>query len=141
MIDGFLGNSSLPALERSMQFMAARQRLLVANLANAETPGYRPTDVDPRAFQGALKEALDEGRVDAQGGLAFEDSAPVAFSDSGVELKPEVLADNILFHDGNDRSLERAMQHLTENVNAFRAASQLLRHQFELINVAIRERP
>ncbi len=141
MVDGFLGNSALPALERSLQFMSARQRLLATNLANAETPGFRPVDVDPRAFQGALREALDEGRLDVQGRLAFDDSAPVSFADGDVELKPEVLADNILFHDGNDRSLERLMQRMTENVYAFRAASQLMRNQFELINTAIRERP
>ncbi|MEI7877388.1 MAG: hypothetical protein WCI96_05615 [Planctomycetota bacterium] len=141
MIDGFLGNSALPALERSMQFMSARQRLLAANLANIETPGFRPTDVDPRIFQGALRDALDEGRLDAQGGLAFDDSAPVSFSDAGVELKPEVMADNILFHDGSDRSLERIMQGLSENVYAFKAASHLLRNQFDLLNAAIRERP
>jgi flagellar basal body rod protein FlgB len=52
-----------------------------------------------------------------------------------------VLADNILFHDGNDRSVERLLQRVTENVYAFRAASQLLRGQFETINAAIRERP
>ena len=51
MVDGFLGQSSIPALERSLQFMSARQRLLAGNLANAETPGFRPVDVDPRAFQ------------------------------------------------------------------------------------------
>ena len=47
MIDGFLGGSSLPALERSIQYMSARQRLLAGNIANIETPGYRPTDVSP----------------------------------------------------------------------------------------------
>ena len=141
MVDGFLGNSALPALERSLQFMSARQRLLATNVANAETPGFRPVDVDPRAFQGALREALDEGRLDGQGRLAFDDSAPVSFDGGDIELKPEVLADNILFHDGNDRSLERLMQRMTENVYAFRAASQLMRNQFELINTAIRERP
>jgi flagellar basal body rod protein FlgB len=46
-----------------------------------------------------------------------------------------------MFHDGNDRSMERLMQRLAENVYAFRTASQLLRNQFELINAAIRERP
>jgi len=141
MVDGFLGNSALPALERSLQFMSARQRLLATNLANAETPGFRPVDVDPRAFQGALREALDEGRLDGQGRLACDESAPVSFDGGDIELKPEVLADNILFHDGNDRSLERLMQRMTENVYAFRAASQLMRNQFELINTAIRERP
>jgi flagellar basal-body rod protein FlgB len=141
MIDGFLGSSSLPALERSLQFMSARQRLLVGNLANADTPGFRPTDVDPREFQAALRDSLEAGQLTEQGSLAFDDAAPVRFGESGVELKPEVLADNILFHDGNDRSVERLLQRVTENVYAFRATSQLLRNQFELINTAIRERP
>ena len=141
MIDGFLGGSSLPALERSMQFMAARQKLLAGNLANAETPGFRPIDVDPRRFQGALHEALDADRIDQQGSLAFDDTAPIAFTATGTELKPEILADNIMFHDGNDRSMERLMQRVTENVYAFRTASQLMRNQFELLNSAIRERP
>ncbi|MDI9404334.1 MAG: hypothetical protein QM516_10720 [Limnohabitans sp.] len=141
MMDGFMTGSSLPALERSLQFMSARQKLLVGNLANAETPGFRPVDVDPRAFQGALRDAMDTGSVDQQGSLQFDDAAPVTFSSAGVELKPEILADNIVFHDGNDRSAERMMQRLTENVYAFRMASQLMRNQFDLMNAAIRERP
>lgn len=140
MIEGMLGSTNLPALERSLQYMAARQKLLAGNIANIETPGYRPTDVAPAAFQQALRDALDQERVDKQGGLAFDDSAPVAFNESGTELKPQVLAENIMFHDGNDRSVERLMQKMQENVYSFRVASQLLRNQFELINTAIRER-
>ena len=121
--------------------MGARQKLLVGNIANAETPGFRPVDVDPRVFQGALREALDADEIDAQGSLSFEDSSAVSFGNGVAELKPEILGDNIMFHDGNDRSMERLMQRLSENVYAFRAASQLIRGQFDLINSAIRERP
>jgi flagellar basal-body rod protein FlgB len=141
MVDGFLGQSSIPALERSLQFMSARQRLLAGNLANAETPGFRPVDVDPRAFQASLRESLEQRILDGEGRLVIDDGGPATFGPAGVELRPEVLADNILFHDGNDRSVERLLQRVTENVYAFRAASQLLRGQFETINAAIRERP
>ena len=141
MIDGMFSNPALQALERSMQFMSARQRLLAGNLANVETPGYRPVDVDPRRFQGALAEALESPARAPDGGLAFADAAPVEFTRSGAILEPEVLADNILFHDGGDRSVERLMQRLTENAYAFRVASQLLRGQFDTLNSAIRERP
>jgi flagellar basal-body rod protein FlgB len=141
MIDGFLGSSSLPALERSMQFMSARQKLLAGNLANVETPGFRPSDVDPKAFQASLREALEADSVNEQGSLEFDSSAPVSFSDRGTELKPEALGENVMFHDGNDRSVERLMQKLSENAYAFRIASQLSRREFDLINTAIRERP
>jgi len=45
-----------------------------------------------------------------------------------------------MFHDGNDRSMERLMQKMQENVYSFRVAAQMLRGQFDLINTAIRER-
>lgn len=140
MIEGIHGGTSLPALERSLQYMSARQRLLAGNLANIETPDFRPTDVNPAAFQHALREAIDQDRIDGRGGLAFDETAPVAFTEAGTRLKPEVLAENIMFHDGNDRSVERLMQKMQENIYSFRIASQLLRNQFDLLNTAIRER-
>jgi len=141
VINDLLGNPSLRALERSLQFMSARQKLLASNLANAETPGYRPVDVDPRAFQSALRAALDTGRVDGAGSLIFDDGGPVSFEGGETQLEPTVLGENVLFHDGNDRSMERMFQRLTENVYTFRMASQLLRGQFESLGAAIRERP
>ena len=33
-------------LERSMRVRAARHEILSANIANADTPGFRPKDVD-----------------------------------------------------------------------------------------------
>ncbi len=140
MIDGLHASTSLPALERSLQYMSARHRLLTSNLANIETPGFRPMDVSPQAFQAALRDAIEDGRREKGGSIVFDDSAPVAFTEEGTVLKPEVLAENIMFHDGNDRSMERIMQKLTENVYTFRMASQMLRNQFESLNMAIRER-
>ena len=57
---------------------------------------------------------------------------------AGIEGEP--IGANLLFHDGNDRDLERTMQDLVENFMSFRLATELLRSRFELINTAIRER-
>jgi flagellar basal-body rod protein FlgB len=46
------------ALERAISGAAVRQQALAANLANADTPGYRRVDVD---FHGALAAALAQG--------------------------------------------------------------------------------
>ena len=57
-----------------------------------------------------------------------------------IELEPEPKAENILFHDGNDRDLERTMQDLVENFLTFRLANELMHSRLNLINTAIRER-
>ena len=55
-------------------------------------------------------------------------------------LHPQPVGDNILFHDGNDRSVERIMQDLVENFMTYRMAAQFLRSRLDQISTAIRER-
>jgi flagellar basal body rod protein FlgB len=45
-----------------------------------------------------------------------------------------------MFHDKNDRNLERIMQDVSENLLAFKAAPQLMRNRFRMIEMAISER-
>jgi flagellar basal body rod protein FlgB len=126
--------------------------VITNNIANLSTPGFRPSDVSPQAFQRQLAEAVDARRAGASIGVVGEitgsaDSALPMRSTRAVEvcgdrliMHPEPTGDNILFHDGNDRSVERVMQGLVENFLAFRAAAQLMRSRIDIINTAIRER-
>ncbi len=141
MSSRLFADSPIPALARTVQFAAARQKLIASNIANIETPGFRPSDVNPREFQASLAESIEQQRVAPDGGLAFDEGAPISFGTQGVTLEPEPLGDNVLFHDGNDRSAEHLMQMLNENFYAFRAATQLVRFNFGMIDAAIRERP
>ena len=126
MIDGVLNAEAIPVLERLAQFAGQRHRLIVNNIANFDTPGYRPVDLSVSDFQKQLAEVVDDRRAGREPGR--------------IELHPRPKADNILFHDGNDRDLERTMQDLVENFLTFRVANELMRSRFDLINTAIRER-
>jgi flagellar basal-body rod protein FlgB len=53
MVDGM----SL-SLERYMNLLTTRQRLVAANIANADTPGYKTRDL---GFQSEFRNALDGG--------------------------------------------------------------------------------
>ena len=55
-------------------------------------------------------------------------------------LDPSALSENLMFHDKNDRNLERIMQDVSENLLAFKAATQLMRNRFRMIEMAISER-
>ncbi|MDZ4830699.1 MAG: flagellar basal body protein [Phycisphaerae bacterium] len=153
MFDRLVGRNAMPALERALQFASARQRVIVNNIANLETPGFRPVDVSVEGFQDQLRAAIDDRQArlasgvgdgaasGADGGLSLEDTDEVMLTTSGLELTPRPIGEGILGHDGNDRSLERILQSLTENVMQFRFAAALVRGQFASLDAAIRERP
>ena len=150
MQDGGVSNSgALPYLQRMMQFSWQRNTLLSDAAANLDPPGYQPVDVPVAEFQGAMKAAqLREEGIGSgilppvtRGHGAFGDTDGIRFEGDGIRLAPDPARQNLTFHDGNDRNLERIMQNLAENALAFRLASELFRKEHDILRSAIRERP
>ena len=145
MLFNDLANSgSAPALEQLLRFAGARQRLLVHNVANMDTPDFRPMDASPAAFQNALRNAISQRR-EATGGergeLPLTDTGEVSFDANGaMRLNPQTPSPGILYHDRNNRDLERQMQSLAENGLTYRVAADLLKRNNELLRTAISQR-
>ena len=99
-------------LERYMDLLSARQKLVATNIANADTPGYRTQDID---FQSEFSSAMA--------------SAPHAAAVDGLPVR----------NDGNNVSLDRESRLLAENALRFNMASNLLRGQIQLVRSAIKE--
>jgi flagellar basal-body rod protein FlgB len=97
-------------LERYMDLLSTRQRLVASNIANADTPGYATRDID---FQSELRNA---------GGVG-----PRVIDAPGLETK----------NDGNNVSLDREARLLAENALRFQMASNLLRSQLRVVRSAI----
>jgi len=116
----------------------------VNNIANASTPDFRPSDVPPSEFRAALRDAVEQRRA-ARGGdrgeLRIRSTRRIQV-DGGDQLRlnPTPQGRNILFHDRNDRDLERMMQDVVENAAAHRVATDLLKSRFDMIRAAIAER-
>lgn len=145
MIAGITNSGSLPVLEAMVSFSGQRHRLITNNIANFSTPNYRPKDVSPARFREALGEAA-EARREANNGRRGELELPrtrdFRETDSGrLELTPRESGRHVLFHDRNNRDLERTMQDLAENVATFRVASELWKHEINIIRAAVTERP
>jgi flagellar basal-body rod protein FlgB len=142
-IEGLTNADALPTLERAMQFASKRQTLLAHNLANVSTPMFQPKDVSVSRFQQVLGQAIDQRRArygGHRGALHLRNTSEVRTSGtrSGeLELRPSTASGNILFHDRNDRDLERMMQDLAENVAYFRVASELYRSHMSQLRTAI----
>jgi flagellar basal-body rod protein FlgB len=145
MIVGDLSNSgALPVLKAAVRFAGARTPLLANNIANASTPDYRPVDVPPSDFREALSGAVDRRRKrfgSERGELELRSTRGIVFDAAGrMELRPRAQGRNVLFHDRNDRDLERMMQDLVENSAAHRVAIDLLKSRYDLMRSAISER-
>ena len=97
-------------LERYMDLLSARQKVVASNIANADTPGYKTKDID---FQSEFRSAV--------GG------APESFEVAGLPVK----------NDGNNVSLDRESRLLAENDMRFNLASNLLRSEVQSIRAAL----
>jgi len=100
-------------LEHYMDLLTRRQQLVSANIANADTPGYKTKDLD---FQFEFMSQIEGGSsnvIEAQG-LAVK-------------------------NDGNNVSMERESRLLAENALRFNIASNFLRDQIKSVRSAIEE--
>jgi flagellar basal-body rod protein FlgB len=143
MINSFLDSGSMPVLERLVQFTSQRHKVLVNNIANLSTPYYKPTDLSPQDFQATLRRAIDQRRQSADRSLAplqMQDTDELSFEQGRTVAKPRPSNDGLLYHDQNNRDLERTMQRLAENTLAHNAGIELIRSEFRTMEMAVRER-
>jgi flagellar basal-body rod protein FlgB len=143
-IDELLSSGAIPSLEVTFRFAGERQKLINHNIANLETPNFRPMDVSTDGFQKALSRAIQKRREATGGmfgGLDLEETRELrADSDGTLTLSPRTGSGHILFHDGTNRDEIRLMQANAENAMVYRAASDMLRGRYQQIKDAIAER-
>jgi flagellar basal-body rod protein FlgB len=108
MLDGLTNR-----LEHYMDLLVKRQRLVAANIANADTPGFKSQDID---FQ-------------------FEYMSLTRGGTPHVIDVPDLPVKN----DGNDVSIDRESRLLAENALRFNLASSLAQDRIRMIREAIQE--
>jgi len=122
-----LFDAALEDLGRALHFAARRHGMLVQNLANVETPGYKGRDL---VFDDYLKPLLTPSPVEAMADLA----------EAGrLERLPRVVyaADGPPKPNGNDVSPDRQMARLAENTLFHTALAQILAGRFAALKQAI----
>ena len=131
LIERWLNDGSEPVLEQMLRFTTARHQLIAENVVNISTPGYRQKDLSLERFQKMLADRADQARDSAPGARQFED----------IVGQSEDPRRGILFHDGQNRSMEQLMSDQAKNALMHNLAIELLRRQFQTIETALKERP
>ena len=100
-------------LEKYLDLLTVRQKLVASNIANADTPGYHTQDIN---FQTEFENAL--------GG-----QTPTVIEPEGLTAKP----------DGNNVNIDREARLLAENALRFSIASNFARGELNSVKTAIQE--
>lgn len=129
-----VGSTGMDALEQVLSMTYDRHRILADNIANIDTPGYQMRDLDTAAFQKELASAITRARRQNPNNprLVVDDRATAGAS-SPSHPRP------LVFHDGNNRTVEDIMVDMSKNSIQQSQAAALLRNQLNLMRVVISE--
>jgi flagellar basal-body rod protein FlgB len=123
-------------LRSRMHWHEERQRVLAENVANSDTPNFRPRDLAPLTFDKPAPRSpsgLTLARTDAQHLTGGETGSRGGFRTErkgGFEIRPA----------GNAVSLEEEMMKVASNQMDFQAASALYSRSLGLIKTALGRR-
>jgi flagellar basal-body rod protein FlgB len=121
-IDQALGTQSA-----ALAMRVKRQQLIAANIANADTPGYKAVDID---FRRAMKSAVEQTQV------ATNAAAPASKSAfAGISTQYRVPAQTAADANTVDMDVERAR--FAENAVRYEAALKFLNGQIKTLLSAI----
>ncbi len=144
MLEDLTQSGATGVLRAMLRFAGARQRLLAHNIANIDTPNYIPMDVSPGSFGRQMRQAVLARRAAGIGPVTIEASNEVTsagegrtLGDSPLVLHGSTTSGNVLYHDRNNRDLERMMQALSENQLAFKTAADLLKREQDVLRIAM----
>jgi flagellar basal-body rod protein FlgB len=119
----------------AMDHRQKRSQLIAANVANAETPGYRALAYDFEEQLASLAKV--------EGGLQLETSDPEhmknAFTRADGKIDPDVyvVPTETVPEDGNTVDMDREMNLLQQNQTLYRGAVELLNRKVGMLKYAI----
>lgn len=135
-LDGIF-DTTIRLLEKNLDLRVRNQNFISANLANAETPGYIPTNL---SFEGELKTAL-KNRGGAESTVTNPRFIPLKGQAGGIAGVRGTVIETPAGspgRDGNGVELENEMGKLVENQILYNASVQIIAKQFETLKTAIK---
>lgn len=119
--------------ETALKLRSARQEILAANIANADTPGYKARDFD---FGSAFRTALDK-----TSGASLAQSNSRHLSTSAGQ---DILGTKVMYRgesqssiDGNTVNMDQERTEFTDNALRYQAALTFMQKRIETMRTAI----
>lgn len=135
MDDNRIFDETLQTAARALDLRSRRHELILSNIANADTPGYK-------AFDLMVEEAMEKQDT-SQHGVRLVRTDPRHLPvghDNLNEVRPQMVqasSQATLRGDGNTVDMEREMTHLASNQLLYRASAQIVAKKFQALRNVI----
>ncbi len=124
------------ALARRMDWLNDRQRVLAQNIANADTPGYKPNDLKPLSFRELVRGVRPGGAA-----MAATDARHLTGTKEQVKFTTQKSGDPFeVSPSGNAVVLEQQVANMAETQMDFSTATSLYKKHIGLLRAAIGRR-
>jgi flagellar basal-body rod protein FlgB len=123
-------------LRGRLGYLSEREKIIAENVANADTPHYKPNDLKPFSFEAQMKAQASGANVQAVTQPGHMQAPNARRSLSGA--KPMHVADSETTLDGNGVVLEEEMMKMTDARMNYDAAITFYQRSMGMIRTAIR---
>jgi len=127
---------TIDLLEKSLSAASLRQRVMANNIANANTPGFKKSDV---IFEDLLSQALNRGpglrQVRTHERHLSREAASVA------QVQPQIVSSNAtaVRNDGNNVDVEAEMANIAQNNLYYNALAQQVSGKLNALKTVINQ--
>jgi len=116
-------------LIKIVKFTRTRQKILIQNIINVQSPGFVPKELEVDEFSDVLNNAIEEHVRNKR--LLLRDTENIKFGTRGsIDIKPVVDEHGIkLLEENREEYIERQVHKLWENALNQKFAAELLRQK------------
>ncbi|HBS60033.1 MAG TPA: flagellar basal body rod protein FlgB [Firmicutes bacterium] len=131
-----LFTGTIGLLEKSLSAASLRQRVMANNIANANTPGFKKSDV---VFEDLLSRALNGGPVLQQ--VRTHERHLSKDAASAAQVQPQIVGSNAtaVRNDGNNVDVEAEMANIAQNNLYYNALAQQVSGKLNALKTAINQ--
>jgi flagellar basal-body rod protein FlgB len=128
-----LFNETMSLLEKSLDLRGRRHEILVSNVVNQDTPGYRARELNFEEVLQSIATGKKSQLVRTNPKHLSPGGGPGG-SEGGI-----VLSENPAGYDGNNVNVEQEMTRMAENSLLYNASAQIVSKKFQGLKAAIHE--
>ncbi len=125
----------LSMLKDRMSWLSKRQDLLSQNVANADVPGYTPSDLKPMDFEQALRSTTTNSA--SASALTLTNPRHIAMTNANAAFETSETPEVQAAPGGNSVSLESEMIKVADTQAQYQAAANLYAKAITMMKVAI----